>query len=107
VHPKCGEPVVRTNPYSILGVGPISNKQLSGGVCIAMKKLFLTFLALGAVILPSLTAKADEDRGDHNWNDEYWHNNHEGYWHGHKGHWAYHHHKHTFIEAGPVTIETH
>jgi hypothetical protein len=27
--------------------------------------------------------------------------------HGHKGHWEYHHDKHTFIQAGPVTIEQH
>ena len=73
-----------------------------------MKKLLLSLLTLGAVLATtSVSVKADEDRSDHNWNDEYWHNNHEGYWHGHKGHWAYHHHKHTFIEAGPVTIETH
>ncbi|MBV9672640.1 MAG: hypothetical protein JO076_07420 [Verrucomicrobia bacterium] len=55
----------------------------------------------------SLPVKADEDRRDHNWDDEYWHNNKEGYWHGHKGHWEHHHHKHTFIQAGPVTIEQH
>jgi hypothetical protein len=71
-----------------------------------MKRLFLVLLAMGAVIVTSLV-KADEDRGDHNWNDEYWHHNHEGYWHRHKGHWEYHHHKHTFIQVGPVTIEKH
>jgi hypothetical protein len=94
-------------PLLYLGAGPISNKQLWGGVFIAMRKLLLTFLALGAVILTSQPVRAEEDRGDRNWNDDYWHHNHEGYWHGHKGHWEYHHHKHTFIQAGPVTIETH
>jgi hypothetical protein len=68
-----------------------------------MKKLLLVLIAMGTVI--SLPVQADEDRGDHNWNDEYWHHNHEGYWHGHKGHWEYQHHKHTFIQVGPVTVE--
>jgi nucleoside-specific outer membrane channel protein Tsx len=96
------------NPYCVLGAGTVSNNWHPRGVTIPMKKLLLSLLALGAVLATtSVPVKADEDRGDHNWNDEYWHNNHEGYWHGHKGHWAYHHHKHTFIEAGPVTIETH
>jgi hypothetical protein len=89
------------------GGGAVSNKWPPRGVTIPMKKLFLSLLALGAVIATSVPMKADEDRGDHNWNDEYWHHNHEGYWHGHKGHWEYHHHKHSFIQAGPVTIETH
>jgi hypothetical protein len=73
-----------------------------------MKKLFLSILALGVVVGSSLPARADEDRRDHNWNDEYWHGHHEGYWHGHRGHWESHrYHRHTFIQAGPVTIERH
>jgi hypothetical protein len=107
---KVGVPTerVRINPYCMLGAGTVSNNWPPRGVTIPMKKLLLSLLALGAVLATtSVPVKADEDRSDHNWNDEYWHNNHEGYWHGHKGHWAYHHHKHTFIEAGPVTIETH
>jgi hypothetical protein len=67
-----------------------------------MKRLLLLLLAMGTFI--SLPVMAD-DRGDHNWNDEYWHHNHEGYWHGHQGHWEYKHHKHTFVQVGPVTIE--
>jgi hypothetical protein len=85
----------------------ISNKLFSSGVCNSMKRLVLLLLAISAIIVTSLPVKADEDRGDHNWNDEYWHHNHEGYWHGHKGHWEYKHHKHTFIQVGPVTIEQH
>jgi nucleoside-specific outer membrane channel protein Tsx len=72
-----------------------------------MKKILLSLLALGTLIATSAPIMAEDDRADHNWNDEYWHHNHDGYWHGHKGHWEYKHHKHTFIEAGPVTIETH
>jgi len=72
-----------------------------------MKRLFLLLIAMGTVVVTSLPAKADEDRSDHNWNDAYWHHNHEGYWHGHKGHWEYQHHKHTFVQVGPVTIEQH
>jgi len=73
-----------------------------------MKKLFiLPVVAMSALLITLLPVKADQDRRDHNWDDEYWHGHHEGYWHGHKGHWAYHHHKHTFIEVGPVTVEQH
>jgi hypothetical protein len=72
-----------------------------------MKTLLLLPVALGTLIATLLPVKADEDRTDHNWNDEYWHDHHDGYWHGHKGHWEYNHHKHTFIEVGPVTIEQH
>jgi hypothetical protein len=72
-----------------------------------MKRLFLAVFAVGSVLATSLSAKADEDQRDRNWNDEYWHHHHEGYWHGHKGHWENHHHKHTFIQVGPVTIEQH
>jgi len=62
---------------------------------------------MGTFIVTSLPAKADEDRGDHNWNDAYWRHNHDGYWHGHKGHWEYQNHRHTFVQVGPVTIEQH
>jgi hypothetical protein len=72
-----------------------------------MKSLFLAVLAVGSVLATSFPAKADEDQRDRNWNDEYSHHNREGYWHGHKGHWENHHHKHTFIQVGPVTIEQH
>jgi hypothetical protein len=72
-----------------------------------MKTFVLSILALGAVIGTSLPARADEDRRDRDWNDGYWHEHHDGYWHGQKGHWAYRHHKHTFIQAGPVRIEEH
>jgi nucleoside-specific outer membrane channel protein Tsx len=95
------------NPYSLLGAGAVSNKGSLKGVTNPMKKLLLSLLALGTLIATSAPIMADDDHGDHNWNDEYWHHNHDGYWHGHKGHWEYKHHKHTFIEAGPVTIETH
>jgi hypothetical protein len=87
--------------------GAIANKWPPRGVTIPNERLLLSLLALGAVIATSAPIKADEDRGDHNWNDEYWHHNHEGYWHGHQGHWEYHPHKHSFIQAGSVTIETH
>ncbi|MEY2602279.1 MAG: hypothetical protein QOH31_15 [Verrucomicrobiota bacterium] len=72
-----------------------------------MKTLFLSLLAITAIVGSSLPARADDDRRDHDWNDEYWHGHHDGYWQGHKGHWETHHHKHTFIQAGPVTIEQH
>ena len=72
-----------------------------------MKTLLLLPVALGTLIGTLLPVKADEDRRDRDWNDEYWHDHHEGYWHGHKGHWEYQHQKHTFIEVGPVTIEQH
>jgi hypothetical protein len=72
-----------------------------------MKTLFLSALVLGATIGTSLSAKADQDRRDHGWNDGYWHDHHEGYWHGHRGHWGYQRHRHRFIEVGPVTIERH
>jgi hypothetical protein len=72
-----------------------------------MKRLLLPLIAMGTFVVTSLPAKADEDRTDHNWNDGYWHHNHDGYWHGHKGHWEYQHHRHTFVQVGPVTIEQH
>jgi hypothetical protein len=73
-----------------------------------MKRLLLLSVAVGAIVVSPLAVRADEDdRADHNWNDGYWHEHHDGYWHGHKGHWEYHHHKHTFIKAGPITIEQH
>jgi hypothetical protein len=72
-----------------------------------MKTLLLLPVVLGTLIGTSLPVKADEDRRNHDWNDEYWHEHHEGYWHGHKGQWEYDHHKHTFIQVGPVTIEQH
>jgi hypothetical protein len=71
-----------------------------------MKTLTLAACILGSIIATSLTVKADEDHRDHDWNDGYWHHHDSGYWHGHRGHWAYHHHKHEFIEVGPATIET-
>jgi hypothetical protein len=74
---------------------------------VEMKTLFLSLLAITAIVGSSLPARADDDRRDHDWNDEYWHGHHDGYWQGHKGHWETHHHKHTFIQAGPVTIEQH
>jgi hypothetical protein len=72
-----------------------------------MKRLLLPLIAMGTFVVTSLPAQADEDRTDHNWNDGYWHHNHDGYWHGHKGHWEYQHHRHTFVQVGPVTIEQH
>jgi porin len=66
-----------------------------------IKKLFLVLSALCTVIGNSLTALADEDLRDHNWNDDYWHHHHYGYWHGERGHWIYHDHKHEFIRVGP------
>ena len=84
-----------------------------------MKKLFLALAVIGSVVGTSLTAMADDDQRDrdndhrdydnnhrdHDWNDEYWHHEHYGYWHGERGYWRYHHHKHEFIQVGPVTIE--
>jgi hypothetical protein len=72
-----------------------------------MKTLILAMCILGSVVGTSLPVRADEDRRDHDWNDEYWHDHDSGYWHGHRGHWANHHHKHKFIQVGPVTIEKH
>ncbi|MEA3146092.1 MAG: hypothetical protein QOE88_1775 [Verrucomicrobiota bacterium] len=69
-----------------------------------MKKLLLT-LAVAGFIGSSLSAMADDDRADHNWNDEYWHHQHYGYWHGERGYWHTHHHNHEFIRVGPVTVE--
>ena len=34
---------------------------------------------LGSLAVTSLTALADEDHRDHDWNDNYWHHNHYGY----------------------------
>jgi hypothetical protein len=70
-----------------------------------MKKLLLTLVVLGSIVGTSLTALADEDRRDHDWNDEYWHHEHYGYWHGERGYWRDHHRKHEFIRVGPLTIE--
>jgi hypothetical protein len=72
-----------------------------------MKKLLLAVVVLGSIVGASLPARADEDRRDHDWNDGYWHQNQYGYWHGERGYWERHHHKHTFIQVGPVTIEKH
>ena len=85
---------------------PRINRFLLASV-IDMKTLLLLPVALGTLIGTLLPVKADEDRRDRDWNDEYWHDHHDGYWHGHKGHWEYHHHKHTFIKVGPMTIEQH
>jgi hypothetical protein len=81
------------------------NRSRFSAVSLPMKKLFLALTVIGSVVGTSLTAMADEDRRDHNWNDEYWHHEHYGYWHGDRGYWQYHHHKHEFIRVGPVTIE--
>ena len=62
-----------------------------------MKKLALALLVSGLVIGASVTALAQDDRRDHDWNDEYWHENHYGYWHGERGYWQYRDHKHEFI----------
>ncbi|MBV9490049.1 MAG: hypothetical protein JO069_10045 [Verrucomicrobia bacterium] len=62
-------------------------------------------LSLAAAPCWQPTAKADEDRRDHDWNDSYWHEHHYGYWHGQRGYWKHHHHHHDFIQVGPVTIE--
>ena len=59
----------------------------------------LALVVLGLVIGASLTALADEDRRDHDWNDEYWHHHHYGYWHGERGYWRYHDHQHEFVPA--------
>ncbi|MBV9273485.1 MAG: hypothetical protein JO333_06295 [Verrucomicrobia bacterium] len=72
-----------------------------------MKTVILAVCVLGSLAATSLTVKADEDRRDHDWNDEYWHHHDTGYWHGHRGHWENHHHRHEFIQVGPVTIEQH
>lgn len=82
-----------------------SNQPRSSGVSIAMKKIFVALVVLGSFVGTSLTAMADQDRRDHDWNDDYWHHEHYGYWHGERGYWRYHHHKHEFIRVGPVTIE--
>jgi hypothetical protein len=70
-----------------------------------MKKLFLAIAVIGSVVGTSLTAMADEDHRDRDWNDDYWHHEHYGYWHGERGYWRYHHHHHEFVRIGPVTIE--
>jgi hypothetical protein len=85
----------------------LNDQPCSGVSEIELKTLLLSLLAIAAVAGSSLPARADDDRRDHDWSDEYWHGHHDGYWQGHKGHWEYHHHKHTFIQAGPVTIEQH
>ena len=102
--------------YCRLGKGVIPNKSFSSSVSMPMKKLFLALAVIGSVVGTSLTAIADDDHRDHDgiidddhrnrdWNDEYWHHEHYGYWHGERGYWRYHHHKHEFIQVGPVTIE--
>jgi len=66
-----------------------------------MKNLFLVLLVPGLVIATSLSALAQDDRRDHDWNDEYWHHHDYGYWHGERGYWVYRDHKHEFIQVGP------
>jgi porin len=65
-----------------------------------MKKIFLLLTLLGSLVGISLTAFADEDRRDHDWNDDYWRHNRYGYWQGERGYWRYYHHKHEFIPVG-------
>lgn len=65
-----------------------------------MKKLFFVLFALGSLIATSLTALADEDRRNHDWNDDYWRHHYYGYWHGERGYWRYHDHKHEFVRVG-------
>ncbi|HXM26652.1 MAG TPA: hypothetical protein VN957_11580 [Chthoniobacterales bacterium] len=80
-----------------------------------MKKLFLSILALGVIVGSSLPARADEDRRYRDWNggyrhehqDRYRYENQDGYRYGHRGYWGYRHHRRTFIQVGPVTIERH
>jgi hypothetical protein len=83
------------------------NNQPRPSVSNQMKKLFLSILALGVIVGSSLPARADEDRRDRDWNDGYRHEHHDGYWHGHRGYWGYRHHRRTFIQVGPVTVERH
>jgi hypothetical protein len=66
-----------------------------------MKKLFPALLVLAMVIGTSVIALAQDDRRDHDWNDEYWRENHYGYWHGERGYWQYRDHKHVFIQVRP------
>ena len=70
-----------------------------------MKIWFFSLLLCTVALSWQPSAKADEDRHDHDWNDPYWHQNHYGYWHGQRGYWKHHHHHHEFIQMGPVTIE--
>jgi len=70
-----------------------------------MKRLFLALAVLTSMIGISITAYADDDHRDHDWNDEYWHHEHYGYWHGERGYWRQRHHHHEFVRVGPVTIE--
>ncbi|HEY4780614.1 MAG TPA: hypothetical protein VIH54_02275 [Chthoniobacterales bacterium] len=72
-----------------------------------MKKLFLSILALGVIVGSVLPARADEYRRDRDWNDGYRHEQRDGYWHGHRGYWGYRHHRRTYIQVGPVTVERH
>ena len=66
-----------------------------------MTRLFPALLVVGLVIGASVIALAQDDRRDHDWNDEYWHENHYGYWHGERGYWQYRDHKHEFIRVRP------
>jgi hypothetical protein len=72
-----------------------------------VKNLLLILAVLSSVVGTSLTAMADEDRRDRDWNDPYWREHHYGYWHGERGYWRHHHHHHEFIKVGPVTVEKH
>jgi hypothetical protein len=83
-----------------------ANHEWIGTSCVfmGMKRLILAVAVLGSVVGTSLTALADEDHRDHNWDDDYWHHEHYGYWHGDRGYWTYHHHKHVWIHVGPVTV---
>ena len=91
------------------------NNQPRPSVSNQMKKLFLSILALGVIVGSSLPARADEDRRYRDWNggyrhehqDRYRYENQDGYRYGHRGYWGYRHHRRTFIQVGPVTIERH
>ena len=96
---------VRGTPDSGIGKGAVPNRKLSSRVFLLMKKLYLALVVVGSFVGTSLTAMADEDQRDHDWNDQYWHHEHYGYWHGERGYWHTSHHKHEFIKVGPVTIE--
>jgi hypothetical protein len=71
-----------------------------------MKRILIALAVLGSVVGTSLTASADDNHRDHDWNDNYWHHNHYGSWHGKRGYWRYHEHHHEFVQIGPLTIET-
>jgi hypothetical protein len=76
-----------------------------GAVYNSMKRFIVAVGITASVIGTSLTALADDNHRDHNWNDDYWHHERYGYWHGERGYWRNYHHKHEFIRVGPLTIE--